>query len=38
MNTLGIIGGILLILAGGFVKSSSPRSFTKRRGTIVVSE
>ena len=37
-NTLGIIGGVLLILFGGFIKSSSPRSFIKKRGTIVISE
>lgn len=37
-NTLGIIGGILLILFGGFIKNSSPRLFVKKRGTIVISE
>lgn len=37
-NTFGIIGGVLLILFGGFVKSSSVRIFAKKRGTIVISD
>ncbi len=38
MNTLGIIVGVILILVGGFVRSSRVELLPQRRGTIVLSE
>jgi len=38
MNTLGIVMGILLILIGGFVRSTRLDFSSRRRGTVVLSK
>jgi len=38
MNTVGIVIGVLLILVGGFVRSSKVNVFSRRRGTVVLSD
>ena len=37
-NTVGIVIGILLILIGGFVRSTSLEFLSRRRGTVVLSK
>lgn len=38
MNTLGIIMGVFLILIGGYIRGSKVEIFSKRRGTVVLTE